>query len=265
MSFLPQDYKSPQTSNFYLKLQEGENRIRIMSAPVMGWEDWDGNNKPIRFRMDDKPQMPLDPSKPVRHFWSFIAFNYLEEQIQIMHITQSKIRKSLEALCRDQDWGDPYGYDIKICKTGKGKETDYSVNPVPHKPMDDYLVKQFREKPCNLDALFMNADPFGSEWKNHTPLGGEAPTAAPSVTSATFTIAGKKYVTEAEAASLELLITECDPLKHKSIREFLQKSCENSPDLRKMDQSVFASMKLIIADRRDKYQQTLKELEEVPF
>ena len=169
MSFLPQNYEAPKSSNHYLKLAEGENRIRILSAPVMGWEDWE-NKKPIRYTMDNKPLTSVDPKKPARHFWSFIVFNYLEEQIQIMHVTQATIRKALEALCKDTDWGDPYNYDIKINKAGEGVDTEYTVNPVPHKTVDAYIIKQFDDRKCNLEALFTNSDPFSSEWKTFTPL-----------------------------------------------------------------------------------------------
>ena len=88
MSFLPQDYTSPKSFNNYMKLQEGENKIRILSRPIIGWEDW-LNNKPIRFRMSEKPAKPVDAKKPIKHFWAFVVWNYAEEQIQILHLTQA--------------------------------------------------------------------------------------------------------------------------------------------------------------------------------
>ena len=169
MNFLPEDYQAPKTSNYYLKLLEGENRVRILSQPVLGWEDWH-DKKPVRYAFNDKPMKSFDPKKPAKHFWAFIVFNYNEEQIQIMHVTQATIRKSIEALCRDKDWGAPYFYDIKIMKTGEGVDTEYAVNPVPHKPIDPYLVQCFNDRRCNLEAIFANADPFSTEWEQFTPL-----------------------------------------------------------------------------------------------
>jgi len=170
MNFLPENYETPKSNNYYLKLQDGENRIRILSQPIVGWEDW-MNNKPIRFRMNEKPLRPFDPKKPIRHFWSFIVYNYAEEQIQVMHVTQAIIRKSLENLVKDADWGAPYFYDIKIIRSGEGMETEYTVNPVPHKPIDLSIVEMFKERPCNLEALFTNDDPFSHEWSSFTKLG----------------------------------------------------------------------------------------------
>lgn len=167
--FLPPDYKAPKTSNHYLKLQDGENRIRILSKPIFGWEDWQ-DNKPIRFTMDNKPQKSIDPKKPVKHFWAFIVYNVNEAQIQIMQITQASIRSAIEALTRDEDWGSPFTYDIKINRKGEGIETEYSINPAPHKPVTQEILEAFNERPILLDALFDNGDPFAQGYDSYTPL-----------------------------------------------------------------------------------------------
>jgi len=182
MSFLPQDYKAPKSSNNYAKILEGHNKFRILSAPILGWEDW-RDNKPVRWTFDNKPAKPFDPKKPIRHFWSMIAWNYDQEQIQILHITQATIRSNIEALCADADWGSPYTYDIKIIKTGEGTNTEYMVNPLPHKPLDPSIIKAFHDKPCNLNAIFTNDDPF-AEHNSYTqgmfdqsiPLGAKSNT-----------------------------------------------------------------------------------------
>lgn len=165
--FLPTDYKAPSSSTNYMKLQEGENKIRILSAPIIGWEDWI-DKKPERYRLDQKPLKSHDPKMPIRHFWAFIVWNYAEEQIQILQISQATIRSAIEALCNDAEWGAPYSYDIKIVKRGEGTKTEYTVSPSPHKAIADYIIEQFNEKPCWLEALFTNEDPFGAQWKQRT-------------------------------------------------------------------------------------------------
>lgn len=157
--FLPDDYKSPSSQNNYMKLQDGENRFRILTAPILGWEDW-ADKTPVRFRFADKPLTSIDPKKPVRHFWAFVVWNYATESIQILHLTQATVRKAIETLSKDVDWGAPYFYDIKIFKTGKEKETEYTVNPCPAKEIHAYIIEQFNEKPCKLEALYDNQDPF---------------------------------------------------------------------------------------------------------
>jgi len=166
--FLPQDYQAPKTSNFYVKLVDGENKFRILTQPLLGWEDW-LDKKPVRFKFEEKPAKAIDPKKPVKHFWSMVVWNYLEEEIQILHITQASIRNSIESLCNDTDWGAPYFYDIKILKKGENLETEYSVNPVPHKKLPSIVMEKFNERPCNLDALIDGADPFAKDQACYTP------------------------------------------------------------------------------------------------
>lgn len=169
MNFLPPNYQAPKPTSGYMKLEEGENRIRILSTAILGWEDWD-EKKPIRYRFDDKPESSIDPKKPMKHFWSFIVWNYKAQGIQILHLTQASIRKRLEALSRDSEWGAPYAYDIKIYKTGEGVDTEYTVNPTPHKSLNPEIVEAFKARPIWLEALFDNEDPFApSEHGELTP------------------------------------------------------------------------------------------------
>ena len=167
MTFLPADYEAPKVSGGYMKLIDGESRFRILSAPVIGWEDWK-EKKPVRFKMDEKPTKSIDESKPIRHFWAMIVYNYTEQKIQILQISQATIRKSLLALIKDADWSLPYYYDIKITRNGEGTDTEYHVNPVPHKPIDPTIIEMFHKTPINLEAMFTCEDPFAA-WSTYTP------------------------------------------------------------------------------------------------
>lgn len=156
--FLPQDYEAPQGGGHYMKLQDGENKFRILSRPIIGWLDWK-DKTPYRFRMKEKPEKPLG-DKPIRHFWAFIVWNYAAQAVQILEITQSTIQKSIQDLSKDEEWGAPFEYDIKITRKGKDLNTEYSITPSPKKPLDDTIKKAALDKPCFLDALFENADPW---------------------------------------------------------------------------------------------------------
>jgi hypothetical protein len=161
MSFLPDDYKAPKTSSNYMKIQQGENKIRILSRPIFGWEDWEpSTNKPVRFQFHEKPAKQLSPSKKISHFWAFIVWNYAEERIQILQITQSGIRSAIESLSRDDDWGAPWNYDLKIVRTGKEKETKYAVTPASPKALSETIRSAFYENRIRLEALFDGQDPF---------------------------------------------------------------------------------------------------------
>lgn len=159
-NFLPHNYEAPRAISGYTKLEDGENRLRILTSAIVGWEDWTRERKPVRFRFDEKPAASIDPTRPVRHFWAMVVWNYKDQLIQVWEVTQSSIRKRLQELAKDDEWGAPYEYDIKIVKSGEKVDTEYSVNPVPHKAIDPSIIEAFRSKPIWLDALFTNEDPF---------------------------------------------------------------------------------------------------------
>lgn len=157
--FLPEGYEAPKSNANYLRLEDGENKFRIMSKPIIGWLDWK-DKKPYRFPMDSKPSAPFDPKQKVKHFWAFIVWDYSSSSIKILEITQATIQGAITNLTKDADWGSPFSYDIKIVKTGSSLETQYSVNPVPHKKLPEEIKQAFKDKPCSLEALYAGEDPF---------------------------------------------------------------------------------------------------------
>jgi hypothetical protein len=158
MDFLPDNYETPQGGSAYMKFQQGDNKFRILSKPVIGWVDWK-DKVPFRFPFKNKPEQPFG-NQPIRHFWAMVVFDYADQQVKVLEITQSTIQKAIEHLAKDEDWGSPGDYDLKINKSGQDKSTEYKVNPSPKKPLTKEIKDAALAKPINLDALFKNADPF---------------------------------------------------------------------------------------------------------
>jgi hypothetical protein len=247
VAFLPEGYQAPKSSNFYMKLQDGENKIRILTQPIFGWEDWI-ENKPVRYRMEDKPKKSFDPKKPLRHFWSFVVWNYNEEQIQILHLTQATIRNNIEALCHDADWGAPFFYDIKIIKKGEGTNTEYLVNPLPHKPLHPSIVECFNERPCNLHAIFENADPFSPEWEGQ-------------YTSGIFNhidTEKQALVPKDEINKLKAILHDCKPEYYQNILNIL--ASKGIDKLEDLSPSLFESLKEATIKERDMFQHLSQDL-----
>jgi len=170
MTFLPVDYETPKASNeSYFKLNKGENKVRILSSAVVGWEDWttDAPPKPVRFRMNQKPDRPMDPNRRIKHFWACVIWDYSSQKISIWQITQASIQSAIAALVKDEDWGDPKGYDLKITRKGDGMETEYFVSPIPHKPAAPEILEQYQSNPINLEGLFDGEDPFKDRSANN--------------------------------------------------------------------------------------------------
>lgn len=168
MSFLPNKYKVPVSGGNYYKLADGENTFRILSSAIIGWEYWTTNNKPVRSRTKFEEQ-PADIRiekngnvSKVKHFWSFIVWDYQDKAIKIMEITQQTIQTAIKALVDNKKWGDPKGYDISITKKGDGLDTEYTTMPNPHSIVEDTIKDAFMQKTINLEALYDGGDPFNS-------------------------------------------------------------------------------------------------------
>jgi len=253
--FLPEDYEAPRVGGYYMKLQQGENRIRILSQPILGWEDWSAEGKPIRFAYDKKPEKAINPAKPVKHFWAFIVWNYKDEQIQILQVTQAGVRKGLEALSKDADWGAPFFYDIKIIKEGEEMKTKYMVNPLPHKPTALHIIESFNARPCYLEALYQNEDPFATHWGKKTPgiftKGDAEPMKTPEPVSDKISADQAKLLTE--------LLDACDPEYKKSVMKTLAQAPLHVKDIPSIPASYFDKIKTAALKKVEEYQSTQKE------
>ena len=142
-----------------MKLQQGENKLRILSKPIIGWLDWK-DKVPHRFTYKAKPEKPFDPSKPIKHFWAMIVFDYSDSQVKILEITQQTIQKTIQDLAANEDWGSPSEYDIKITRKGQEKQTEYTVMPSPKKSISEEIKAAALAKPINLETLYKSGDPF---------------------------------------------------------------------------------------------------------
>ena len=166
MSFLPPNYEAPKQNSRYLKLEQGDNLIRILGDAIIGWLDWwedgQGNRKPVRTAYDQKPE-PFNPEKPVKHFWAFPVWDYKEHIVKIYEITQATIQNAILDLHNDADWGSPTQYDIGIKKTGEKMETKYSVIAKPPKPLHSDIAKIWADTKIDLNALFEGKDPWGGD------------------------------------------------------------------------------------------------------
>lgn len=56
-------------------------------------------------------------------------------------------------LYKNEDWGDPKNYDLKITRDGDGMETKYSVLPRPAKDVDPEIMTAYLDANIDLEAL----------------------------------------------------------------------------------------------------------------
>lgn len=170
--FLRKDFEIKESQGSYMKLAQGENRFRILSDAIDGFLYWlDANDnlvargemggkgsKPIRVRsLDEAMEKTPGSQYDCKQFVAFVVYNYSEEAVQILELTQKSLIQSLQGLYRSEDWGDPKEYDIVIERKGEKLETEYAVRPIPPKKFTKDIgdVSKIR-----LEALYESGDPF---------------------------------------------------------------------------------------------------------
>jgi len=142
-----------------MKFAKGENRFRILSSAVTGYEYWNSANKPVRSK-DGWDERPADmrADSQVKHFWAMVVWNYEAKKVQILEITQKTIMGSIGAYSDNHKWGDPRKYDLVVKRSGDGLETEYTVIAEPHSEAPKADISGI-----NLNALFIGEDPFNSK------------------------------------------------------------------------------------------------------
>lgn len=175
MSFLPDNYEPPKDKSNYMKFDEGENKFRVLSHAIVGWEYWiqDGKaRKPIRVKTWD--ELPPEQQSPAsqettdapKFFWAFVVLNRQTNDIQILEIGQRGIQKQIEKFVKNKAWGDPKKYDIIVNKERTGsdaKNVKYFVLTEPPTELETGVMDVYRAMNINLNALYEGKNPFQTE------------------------------------------------------------------------------------------------------
>ena len=164
---IPKDVKIPSSSQF-MRLQDGTNKLRFLSDVVTGYEGWK-NNKPFRHKGDVcqiKPeQVDLNQNglPNINYFWAMVVWNYQDEKVQVLEITQKTIMAPLFELESNVDWGDLKNYDISITKKKEGGKTTYTVLGIPPKPLAKEIQEAYEKSECDLEKLFEGKYPMSDD------------------------------------------------------------------------------------------------------
>lgn len=150
------DAEAPEGASDYLKIKSGETvRIRMVGTPIQYDDSYEGKAN-VQFAslcLLRDPQTKTSSMKGFRFGWT--------------------IQKALRALYKDEEWGDPTGYDVAIHRDGEKLDTKYSVVPKPKGELskaDQELIKA-----CTLDLNKMfveNAKPIAKsgEAEEYSPF-----------------------------------------------------------------------------------------------
>ena len=201
--FLPDYEMEDQIQSNWLNLDKnGTYRFRMMGIMgdehlfIDGWEAWeevvniDGDVKRIPHRRKyvrgekaPKELTELDRGGNPKYFWMFVVIH--EGVPKILEIRQKTIRGAILEYSRDEDYGDPRGYDITITRSGHMKDTKYLVTPKPPSPATQEMLDAVADAKINLQAIWEGGQPFGAlegavnDQENMARLNKEVDTADP--------------------------------------------------------------------------------------
>jgi len=132
----------------FLRLEQGTNQMRIVSSPSqmdIHWEnDINGGKRKIICLGVKCPICKKGEGHTPQTRYQIQVIDRKDGKIKVLECGK-QIIKSIKDYAVDSDYGDPTQYDIKIKKEGSGRDTKYSVMPVPSKypltPEEEELVK----------------------------------------------------------------------------------------------------------------------------
>ncbi len=176
-AFFPSDYVVPDKSKQFMKLTPGDNIIRILSSPLLGYVVFGKDKKPRRksFGLGDFTKSELAELEPKlkddgtpegsKHFWIMLVWDFSENIPRILEVTQTSILKPLFAYAQDEDWGDLRTFNVNINRVGTGvNDTEFKVMAKPHKPLPKTIVDEVNTLVetgmLDLEAIWRGEYPF---------------------------------------------------------------------------------------------------------
>tara|TARA_Y100000034_G_scaffold131937_1_gene193741 strand:+ start:291 stop:905 length:615 start_codon:yes stop_codon:yes gene_type:complete len=138
------------TKSDFIRLEEGENTVRVMGNPVQFYIHWvvkpDGSRQ--------KVNSPVEHPELVRRLedsgfrrqarWLIKVLDRTDNQFRLLEVGP-QIYNGVKALYNNSRWGKVTAYDITICKGPKGQQPLYSVTPNPKDALDSDLKTTFVE------------------------------------------------------------------------------------------------------------------------
>jgi len=176
MAGYPKDYEKPEEKkdfkSDYMKIsKEGDRKIRILRSPIIGFETWENvtgddgktRSKPNRARtFQEAVNLPSKDGK-VKEFHAFVVWDYETETIKLLTVTQ-KYRLEIYDYSIREEWGDLSGYDFVINRKGLTfEDTEYSIRPMPHKPMSKDIKDAYKEVTIKEELYFEGGHPIVRE------------------------------------------------------------------------------------------------------
>lgn len=124
------NYNPPPTESQWLKFEEGTTTIRLLSHSYHFVNHYlKGENKSYDCTGQAETCQWCQKNIPQRQRWSYVVLVRGDAlAVKIVEIGWT-IFETILNLSKDEDYGDPRKYDLKITRTGTGTDTSYTVIP----------------------------------------------------------------------------------------------------------------------------------------
>ena len=149
------DTGSPK--NDFMRLEEGENLVRVMGNPVQFYIHWVTTNEGAK----RKVVSPIDSMALVQRLedagykrqtrWMVKVLDRSDEGFKVLEVG-SQIYNGIRALFNNPKWGKVTGYDISIIRGPKGSQPLYNVTPNPKETIDPSLKSKFVDFNTRMDV-----------------------------------------------------------------------------------------------------------------
>jgi hypothetical protein len=150
----------------FLRLQQGDNVVRVMGNPVQSYVHWlelpDGSKRKINSPVDSPELVERleEAGFKRKPSWIVKVLDRKENEFKLLEIG-SQIFNGIRGLVNNKKWGKVTQYDITINRGPKGSQPLYNVTPDPKEPIPSELKEKFMafNDSLNIDRMISPSDP----------------------------------------------------------------------------------------------------------
>ena len=150
----------------FMRLEQGENIVRIMANPVQFYIHWletpDGKMRKVNSPISspDLVRRLEEAGFKRRPKWMVKVLDRSDDTFKLLEVG-TQIYSGVKALFNNKKWGKVTAYDLTIERGPKGAQPLYRVTPDPKEPLDAKFQEAFVRfnDNLNLDGLVQPTDP----------------------------------------------------------------------------------------------------------
>jgi hypothetical protein len=148
---------SGTTKSNFMRLEEGENLVRVMGNPVQFYIHWvvtpDGSRRKLNSPVDS-PELVrrLEDSGFKRQArWLVKVLDRTDDEFRVLEVGP-QIYNGIKSLYNNSRWGKVTQYDLSINKGPKGTQPLYGVTPNPKEALSSDFKSKFVEFNDRVDV-----------------------------------------------------------------------------------------------------------------